>query len=201
VPGETRKVDTDYWTLLCFASERFDFQDGELYSPSLKCQSIYYIAAAMRRIATHWDSILKAVESIMDDGNTFMYPEKLQATFVENESFSQSRKFYWAIKAIHEFIKYLNDEIQQWKLYREARVAPFIVPKAEHFIISKNMGKPWYSVKRADEAASTACEELEGLRRRFERKLEEVKVMRDGVSLPPYPGARPGVLFSTALQR
>jgi hypothetical protein len=107
---------------------------------------------------------------------------------VENESFSQSRKFYWAIKAIHEFNKCLTDDIQQWNLYREARVAPFIVPKTEHFVISKNMGKPWYSVKQADKEASSACAQLEGLRCRFESKFEEVKVMRDGVSVPPISG-------------
>ncbi|PMD61062.1 uncharacterized protein K444DRAFT_588556 [Hyaloscypha bicolor E] len=134
----------------------------------------------MKRIVIHWDSILKGIERIID-GHMFMYPEKLQATFVENESFSQSRKFYWAIKSINEFVKYLSDDIQQWKLYREARVARFIVPKTEHFRIAKNMGKPWYSVKAAGEAATTACEELEGLRRRFESRLEEVKVMRDGL--------------------
>jgi hypothetical protein len=111
-----------------------------------------------------------------------MDPKALKATFVEDESYSQSLKYYWAIKCLTEFIKFLSDDIYQWKLYREARVKPFVLPKIEHFRVAKNLGKEWYSVAKADERASASCQELENLQKKFENKLEEMKMMRDGVS-------------------
>lgn len=178
-------MDTDYWTLLCWTAPKFwDIdKDNKLSSPSLKCQSVYIIAEAMQKVAVHWHQILEVIETIMNDQNAFMDPKRLQGTFVEDESYSQSRKYYWAVKCLTEFIRSLSDGIQQWKSYREARVASYLAVKGEHFRDTQNIGKQWYSVAAADRKACASCGELESLRKSFEDKLEEVKLMRDGVSL------------------
>ncbi|PMD18890.1 hypothetical protein NA56DRAFT_725724, partial [Hyaloscypha hepaticicola] len=88
----------------------------------------------------------------------------------EDDSYSNSRRYFWAIRFIAEFIKTLNDSIEQWKLYREARVELFLEPKPEHFCDVENLGRSWYSVAAADKEASAACLELVG-----------IKVMRDGL--------------------
>jgi len=187
-PEERDTVDTDAWTMICMTDKRF--WDPESYttlkSPSLKCQSIYFIALALHTAAHHWRDLLVQLEKTISDGNAYLSPTELQNSFfVEDDSYSNSRKYFWAIRVITEFIKALNDSIEQWKFYREARVEPFLEPKPEHFRDIENLGRSWYSVAAADKEASAACLELVGVKHNLEARLEDIKVMRDGVCFSP----------------
>ncbi|PMD29545.1 hypothetical protein L207DRAFT_574145 [Hyaloscypha variabilis F] len=184
IPEDGNKVDTDAWTMLCMTDD--GFWDRESYatlkSPSLKCQSIHFIALALRSAADSWRRLLGELERTVSDGNAYLSPIELQNSFfVEDDSYSNSRKYFWAIRVITEFIKALNDSIDQWRFYREARVEPFLEPKAEHFVDVENLGRAWYSVAAADKEASAACLELVGVKHNLEARLEEIKVMRDGL--------------------
>jgi hypothetical protein len=188
IPEDGNKVDTDAWTMLCMTDD--GFWDRESYatlkSPSLKCQSIHFIALALRSAADSWRRLLGELERTVSDGNAYLSPIELQNSFfVEDDSYSNSRKYFWAIRVITEFIKALNDSIDQWRFYREARVEPFLEPKAEHFVDVENLGRAWYSVAAADKEASAACLELVGVKHNLEARLEEIKVMRDGVCYFP----------------
>jgi hypothetical protein len=188
LPEDGDTVDTDAWTMLCMTADRFwDRQSyTTLKSPSLKCQSIYFIALALHSAARCWRDILVELEKTISDGDAYLSPNVLQNSFfVEDDSYSNSRRYFWAIRVITEFIKTLNDSIEQWKLYREARVEPFLQPKPEHFRDIENLGRSWYSIAAADKEASAACLELVGVKHNLDARLEEIKVMRDGVCCFP----------------
>jgi hypothetical protein len=184
LPEDGGTVDTDAWTMLCMTADHFwDRQSyATLKSPSLKCQSIYFIALALHSAAHRWRDLLVELDQTISDGDAYLSPNVLQNSFfVEDDSYSNSRKYFWAIRVITEFIKALNDSIDQWRFYREARVEPFLEPKPEHFRDIENLGRSWYSVAAADKEASAACLELVGVKHNLDARLEEIKVMRDGV--------------------
>jgi hypothetical protein len=64
-------------------------------------------------------------------------------------------------------------------------VEPFLELKPEHFRDIENLGRLWYSVVPADKEASAACLELVGVKHNPNARLEEIKVMRDGVCCFP----------------
>lgn len=184
VPEDGPRIDTDAWTMLCMTDNRFWNPESHttLRSPSLKCQSVCFIALALHTAAHRWRDLLVQLERRINEGDAYLRPTELQNSFfVEDDSYSNSRRYFWAIRVITEFIKTLNDSIEQWKLYREARVEPFLEPKPEHFCDVENLGRSWYSVAAADKEASAAWLELVGIKHNLEARLEDIKVMRDAV--------------------
>lgn len=174
-----------HWTIVCLVPPGF-WPSEETYatclSPALRSQSAYYVAKALVEVAARWTAILGEVDLLVDS-NVLQQYDTLQDILVDDDAFSTSKRYFWAINLMHEAISLLDDAIQQWVSYQKRAVTPF---KLDPTTIQEHWREKAQEVLvTAERHAEEACEELKLLRQKFEEKLVRVTVMRDGVSLTP----------------
>jgi hypothetical protein len=86
----------------------------------------------------------------------------------DGENFTRSRKYFWAIGCLHEFIINIADNIKQWDMYYEACLKDLVEPEE------------WVNLSDAIDAASVLAPGLvERTYRTFwlqngERELESI---------------------------
>lgn len=109
-------------------------------------------------------------EVLLDEGDALMKPVLHDKLLWDDETFSRSRKYAWAITCLTEFERSIGDNIRQWKNYKSARL--------DHQLKARTLSPP--SV-RSVEHIDNLCVLLEGLHQYFSLKLASTKALRDGV--------------------
>jgi uncharacterized protein YfaA (DUF2138 family) len=117
---------------------------------------------------------------VVDNRSVFQNPENLADKLFDDDSFSISKKYFWAINFLHEFIRLIDDNIEQWERYRKTRLGSAV--QLRHLTTEHHMKISDEALRLYESQAVQACLELQSLRQAFYQKLEQVKVMRDGVS-------------------
>ena len=192
--GETSDFqDPIHWTILCLTPTHF-WQFPETYtiseSPSLQAQALHYIAKALINVAQNWRVILEALDGLVGNGSVLHESHRLQDILFDDDAFSMSKRYFWAINVIHEIVNLLDDNIEKWTLYQKVAVKSF--RKYTETTAEDWEEKAQATIKRAQQEATEACSELEFIRRAFQEKLERITVMRDGVSFCPMQWASVG---------
>lgn len=177
--------DPIHWTMVCLTPPGFWTQAryATCVSPSLRAQFAHYVAKTLASVATRWTQILEALEGLVDSGDVLRQQDSLQDILFDDDAFSTSKRYFWAINFMHEAINLLDDTIQQWGHYQKRAVTPFkmdlVAGREDHW-----REKAQEVLAAAEGEAEQACEELKLLREDFQDKLERITVMRDGVSCP-----------------
>ncbi|KAK4150058.1 hypothetical protein C8A00DRAFT_46456 [Chaetomidium leptoderma] len=120
-------------------------------------------------VIPHWRKVLYAVKALVDSDHVLRQSDHLQDIVFDDDAFSTSKCYFWAINFIHEAVKLLDNSNQQWTHYRKWSVTPW---KTE----AKN-GQEGHWYDRSQEVLANA-------ERRGEEACEELKritVMRDGL--------------------
>lgn len=83
VPKEGPRIDTDAWTMLCMTDNGFWNPESytTLRSPSLKSQSVYFIALALHTAAHRRRDLLVQLERRINEGDSYLSPTELQNSF------------------------------------------------------------------------------------------------------------------------
>ena len=84
------------------------------------------IGQGLERISDRWQDFQVFFNYILDGGDSFMKPAEHDNLLFDDASFSRSRKYFWAIDCLSEFVTSIADNINQWELFREARVEPLM---------------------------------------------------------------------------
>jgi hypothetical protein len=158
---------------------------------------LFLIADGMSEVAGKWDSLDGYVaKSLAED---FMNPQKYNMLLFDDENFTRSRKYFWLIGCLGEFIICIADNVKQWDLYKEARIQPLLdMPNLDVLLDAACLQRePFISdeedakfraqglriFKELVNNAQQQRDRLKDLQTQFENKLERVKTLRDGVSL------------------
>ena len=88
------------------------------------------IAHGLERISDRWQDFQVFFDYILDHGNAFMKPAEHDNLLFDDASFSRSRKYFWAINCLSEFVTSITDNIHQWELFKEARIEPLVRAEA-----------------------------------------------------------------------
>jgi hypothetical protein len=142
---------------------------------------LHFVANALGLVASHWREVLQQVNQIVDYGSVLREPNRLQDILFDDDTFSISKRYFWAINLIHEIISLLDDNLDKWELYKRASVAPFL----ERYAGEKDedwQRKAYAAMLQNDKDAFEACSELELIREAFQETLKRITLMRDGVS-------------------
>ncbi len=181
--------DPIHWTIICMTPSGF-WESRDAYAtckaPKLRAQAAHYVAQALGVVAARWREILEAVENMVDHGDVLLRQgERLEDILFDDDAFTTSKRYFWAINFIHEADKLLDNSIQQWAQYKRHSVTPWKT--------GSRSGEPYWHeqsqkvLAAAEQEADKACEELRLLRQEFQERLERITIMRDGVSVPgPY---------------
>ncbi|KAI3316632.1 hypothetical protein HD806DRAFT_517165 [Xylariaceae sp. AK1471] len=178
--GSIEAKDPIHWTVVCLTPSAF-WPSEEAYrfseSPSLRAQSLHYVAKALWAIAARWRGVLDELENLTNRTDALRQPDRLHEILFDDDSFSTSKRYFWIINLVHDIDSLLGDNIEKWTLYEKTAVAPFLQIKPLEDWQEKAMD----ALEKYRKEASEACEELKQLRQSFQVKLERVTVMRDGL--------------------
>ena len=180
----TREMNR-YWTLLVLAPDHF-FNDkntsfpmgssspgraqaigytlGRLTQPGAE---LHLIGQGLERIADRWADFLSYFDYILDSGDFLMKPTEHDNLLFDDGAFSRSRRYFWAIDCLSEFELSITDNIDQWELYKAAR-------------ISSIHGLPEHD-QRQLAFAERQYRVLQNQRESFRQKLASTKALRDAV--------------------
>jgi hypothetical protein len=128
----------------------------------------------------------------------FMVSEEYVKLIFDNEKLSRSRKYFWAVRCLDEFLISISDNIKQWDLFFEARIRPALRSSGksgkpiagEMFkkarINSLQSHQSWRRELSVFMSSTDEAKRLVGalseLRQRFREKLNVVQELRNGVS-------------------
>ena len=154
-------------------------------APTLSAQAACYIATALAVVVTRWRAVLVQLEFLVNSGNVLRRPDHLQDILFDDDAFSTSKRYFWAINFIHEVVDILDNSIQQWTHHKKHWITPRLTTAGS------GQEAHWQRKSRevlaaAEQRADEACDELRALKQEFEDTLRRVTVMRDGVSLPVF---------------
>ena len=99
-----------------------------------------------------------------------MCPTDHDNLFFDDETFSRSRRYFWAIDCLSEFDVSISDNINQWNQYKAARL--------QHLLDQRVLSElDMQQFKHAERYLHMLQSQLEYLR----RKLAATKALRDAV--------------------
>jgi hypothetical protein len=141
--------------------------NGPMHSLALEL-----ITNCYERLATRWTALSVHLERLLDERSALMRPSDHDRLLWDDEGFTRSRKYFWAIHSLAEFGLSINDNIVQWQNYREARLEPLREAGLLDIIDKRRLGE-----------IEKQCGTLRVIRTYFEDQLEATKALRDGVSI------------------
>ena len=112
-PGEVSKS----WTILLltpplFTSRRSStphLMDGPMHSMAL-----YLILDCFQKLRAHWLALRDHLEHLLDERQALMNPKDHDELLWDDELFTRSRKYFWAIHCLTEFHLSISDNILQY---------------------------------------------------------------------------------------
>ncbi len=128
------------------------------------------IGQGLERISERWAAFQSYFDYILDGGDSLMQPTEHDNLLFDDETFSRSRRYFWAIDCLSEFESSISDNILQWELYKKARITPLfpsqVLPELD-FIQFRNAERQYHI--------------LQNQREYFRQKLALTKALRDAV--------------------
>jgi hypothetical protein len=127
-----------------------------------------FVGMVLRYFRNTWGELVDYFNNFLDDGRTFLRTKEHDNLLVDDENFSRSRKYFWSLSCLSEFILHINDAIHQWEASRDIWAAAFdglLTEKSKNHIKNNN----------------TLCEKLKALRDRMQQHHNNVTALRDGL--------------------
>jgi hypothetical protein len=178
--------DAIQWTLVCLTPDRHTKPSDNVYTtcqaPTLRAQSAYLVAHALSEAIWCWNKVLHYIDYLVDSSDVLQKRDRLQDILFDDDAFSTSKRYFWAINFIHESVSLIDNTIEQWTSFRRWCV----VPRSED---ARTGREPyWYEqsqkvLETAVQKGDKAREDLKVLKKTFQERLERITVLRDGVSL------------------
>jgi hypothetical protein len=183
-----------YWTILLLSpsgffpklpqgNEKFDvYWMATGKQQNKQTAELAYVVDALRKVEKRWAELNRYIADLLSED--FMKPKVYAKLLVDDKNFTRSKRYFWIIACLNEFDLSIEDNIKQWKLFREARVIPFLDAKPK----TKPDANPDAKLGGLEQfqalykEADNLHETLQDLRSQFRFKLATVRTLRDGVS-------------------
>lgn len=129
------------------------------------------IGQGLERISGRWAEFQSFFDFILDGGDSLMQPAEHDNLLFDDGAFSRSRRYFWAIDCLSEFELSISDNINQWELYKKARLVPLRAASLSELelVQLKNVERQ--------------CYVLQNQREYFIRRLASTKALRDAVGV------------------
>lgn len=132
-----------------------------------------HIIKALQKIHMRSRKLSEYMEELVFEGTSFLDTDRYFKLLFDDDTFSRSKRLFWAAASLDEFEKSLSSTLEQWHKYEKVHIAPIL--KDEEF--------PGYElVKDLATRIEEVRQSLEATRRGFEKQRAHVLALRDGVS-------------------
>lgn len=173
-----------YYTLLLLLPAGYVEENGrsfEKYGSTMQSRVLDILSKIYNDIADDWATIHDHMNRMLDDGDVLFHPEKHDDLLFDDEIYSRSRRYFWAITALEKFERTLTDTIEQWKNYRTACIDPIMekldLGDYEREIFHKVKNDLILPIESSVEELEMICQQLNNMRTRTEK-------LRGAVSRP-----------------
>jgi hypothetical protein len=117
-----------------------------------------------QKIVAHWSKISDYVDQFVAGQDSFLREKKHDRLLFDDDSFTRSRQYFWAITSTGEFILIIDETLDHYRT------------------VAKWVSKDKDELRKHREARK----KLEAVKARFERQRERATELREGVSSEIY---------------
>ena len=145
---------------------------------SMQVALLILVSCAVSIAAIEWEKMVAYFDTLLGYDffdkaeSSLLSPETHDLLLFEDESFSRSRKYFWAIEALTTFIDRISEIIDAWRRYKKHEVTPYL---------KSTSWREYDQLARHMEKAESEVSKLERIQSQLEKHLERTKLSRDGV--------------------
>lgn len=176
IPEFERLSDSsrDYWSMLDLRPEQFPAPHSNviitLGARIDVLQAILIMADnAMKTVQSYWKDILDYFDQLISESDTFLDPERHDRLLSDDESFSRSKRYFWAITALKELDLSISDNLLQMKRLLDTR--------SSSWVESSRKGE----LEDARSCLQIRYREIEQIAIQLREKRQEAVDLRDGL--------------------
>jgi hypothetical protein len=81
--------------------------------------TLLFVREILDTLLRNWGKLVEHFDEFLKDGKPFLKAREHDNLLVDDETFSRSRKYFWSLSCLSEFILYINDAIYQWETSRD----------------------------------------------------------------------------------
>jgi len=183
MPGS--KARSIYWTMICLRPSQFPHlyysEQGDETARNRTNEMIDDMSDIVHQslvtIVSRWEDIARYFDELLTEKSDLLRPDYHDSLLTDNDTFSRSKRYFWASEFLKEAGKSVADNIQQIRRFLEILESnPPTSRRAES------------EFKQGLKRHNNTLQKLESLQTRFKLKKEEAMALRDGVSLYPVYG-------------
>ncbi|KAF7880130.1 uncharacterized protein EAF02_007767 [Botrytis sinoallii] len=183
-----------FYTILILGADEFFIKRKSKYilthdtaiHAELEC-----VELALSFVIERWKGLNVPFRELLEEN--FLDIEQYSNLLFDDERFTRSRKYFWAIGCLTEIDNVLSDNIKQWELYYKEHLQPLLDDEdTKHLLEAACLYPPrerqtfrgdhmLEQLKKTIQQAQTQVNTLKELRSDFSRKLETTKALRDGL--------------------
>jgi hypothetical protein len=118
-PSTFQKEGTDFWTILLLTPSQMS--ETEIGRESPATYILLLIKQGLEKAADAWEEIRGHFSLILDDQYTILDPQGHDELLFDDDTFSRSRLYFWAMDSLDMFITQIKGTISEWKDFWDAR--------------------------------------------------------------------------------
>ncbi|KAF4182896.1 hypothetical protein CNMCM7927_009438 [Aspergillus lentulus] len=146
------------------------------------------ILQALRDAADSWEQVANHLSSLVDDQGAIFDPDEHDRLLFDDNTFSRSRLYFWAIDCLGMFIPSISATMREWQNFWEARKHIFNAGENSTREVRRETGDaaiPWcvplgYLANLVPQVEDQIAR-LEALRSRLENMRSQIDTLRNGL--------------------
>ncbi|KAK2774914.1 hypothetical protein FQN53_003390 [Emmonsiellopsis sp. PD_33] len=119
-PRTARKFDHSYhWTVLLLSPKHMHINtESFTWPPSVILNLIWH---ALRDVSDSWEEIASHFVCVLNDQDAIFDPQMHDSLLFDDDTFSRSRLYFWAMDSLEVFKDRVADAVKQWEFFWKAR--------------------------------------------------------------------------------
>jgi hypothetical protein len=193
-PNAFKNPETCYWTIILLTPQHMDKRKPFWDMKSPESAILDLIFTGLSDAADSWEEIGKLLSPMLGDQVTILNPEKHDGLLFDDNTFSRSRRYFWAVECLDVFLADIRDAVKQWEYFWRTweevlgRLQKGCRQNADSRHKNDEQGRPILD-NRADPKFSEALDRIEKQIRRlreleiqFDALLQKIQTLREAVS-------------------
>ncbi|RFU27353.1 hypothetical protein B7463_g8978, partial [Scytalidium lignicola] len=175
LPGT--KLRSIFWTMLCMRPNQFphlyyferrdDLMKG--YTHEMIDEIGDIVHGSLLAVIDRWEEIAHHFDGLLAEKNALLNPGYHDSLLNDDNTFTRSKKYFWAIEFLKEVESSISDNLKQAQKFIDLMVANPPATVAARNMFATRVNKHQVAIKK-----------LETLKISFRRKQDEAKALRDG---------------------
>jgi len=166
----------EYWTILHLTPEGFGKPARAIGPMDLAVLSL--VTITLDKVSQRWSELVDFLRLLLEGDNSLLDPIRHDHLLFDNEDFSKSREYFWAINCLTEFEASISANIEQWEEFRRSLKTLEVLDQAR---IKSPPISGEGSLIELLERSDGYCARLKRHQRFFQDKRTATIALRDGV--------------------